>query len=246
MTRTDATAETPTGQRIHLTLEAAGLHANPDQYDSDIHSWRCSYPDLYGPCKCLAELVGELDALLGSSTEQAERLDHDDRDVSVSVWPAVEESSADDGPEAIVVQIDTGVRTRRLRVNINDAPVWDGDPQTDEHPGAWFDAQPHSEQRDQTDMSVDDRQPQAPQDVSDWSDQRRHNMTAATLRLNRTLHARDNVTAVQHALDDLRAALLPADGLPTAEQLETLLVAVQKLYGDTLHAIANNHQERNP
>lgn len=27
---------------------------------SGIHSWRCEYPDRYGPCSCLDELVDDL------------------------------------------------------------------------------------------------------------------------------------------------------------------------------------------
>lgn len=38
-----------------------------------------------------------------------------------------------------VVQIDTTAGAGRVRVNLNDAPVWDGNPATDEHPGAFFD-----------------------------------------------------------------------------------------------------------
>jgi hypothetical protein len=36
-----------------------------------------------------------------------------------------------------VVQIDTPGEGR-LRINLNDAPIWDGDPATDERPGAHF------------------------------------------------------------------------------------------------------------
>jgi hypothetical protein len=42
--------------------------------------------------------------------------------------------TGDDGVP--VVQIDTNEDTGRIRVNINDAPVWDGDPVTDQIPGA--------------------------------------------------------------------------------------------------------------
>lgn len=37
-----------------------------------------------------------------------------------------------------VVQIDTPQHSGRIRVNLNDAPIWDGDPSTDERPGANF------------------------------------------------------------------------------------------------------------
>lgn len=47
---------------------------------------------------------------------------------------------AEGSPEAIVVQIDTGEATGRIRVNLNDAPIWDGNPDTDSVPGAFFDS----------------------------------------------------------------------------------------------------------
>lgn len=48
-----------------------------------------------------------------------------ERDVDVDVWPA----EADD---AIVVQIDTGEKTGRIRVNLNDSPIYDGRTERDE------------------------------------------------------------------------------------------------------------------
>lgn len=68
----------------------------------------------------------------------------DERDLEVGVWPAHPDMAADGGPDAIVVQIDTGESTGRLRVNINDAAVWDGDPETDQRPGAWFHTEPQA------------------------------------------------------------------------------------------------------
>lgn len=44
-------------EKIAWTLEGQGLSAHPDQYDSNIHGWRCEYPDRYGPCSCFEELV---------------------------------------------------------------------------------------------------------------------------------------------------------------------------------------------
>lgn len=37
-----------------------------------------------------------------------------------------------------VVQIDTATGSGRIRINLNDAPIWDGDPDTDARPGAHF------------------------------------------------------------------------------------------------------------
>lgn len=65
-------------------------------------------------------------------------LANDDRDIEVGIWPAHPSMSEDGGPHAIVVQIDTGSATGRIRINLNDAAVWDGDPDLDSHPGAYF------------------------------------------------------------------------------------------------------------
>ncbi|MDU2072532.1 MAG: hypothetical protein E7E98_08495 [Cutibacterium avidum] len=47
-------------ERIDTVLQGAGLSPRPDEFDSSIHSWRCKYPDRYGRCTCLAELVDDL------------------------------------------------------------------------------------------------------------------------------------------------------------------------------------------
>ena len=47
-------------EAIERELLAAGLSDKPDEYDSNIHSWRCEYPERYGPCDCLGELVRDL------------------------------------------------------------------------------------------------------------------------------------------------------------------------------------------
>jgi|GEM_PF-5167419 len=54
------------------------------------------------------------------------------RDEHVSVWNA-----AHDGVP--VVQIDTDGGAGRVRICLNDALIWDGDPDTDERPGRFFD-----------------------------------------------------------------------------------------------------------
>ncbi|AYD87381.1 hypothetical protein SEA_VALENTINIPUFF_86 [Microbacterium phage ValentiniPuff] len=56
------------------------------------------------------------------------------RDLDIGVWEGI---PLDDnpGPRSIVVQIDTGDATGRLRVNVNDGVIWDGNPETDETPG---------------------------------------------------------------------------------------------------------------
>src|SRR5699024_12593684 len=38
----------------------AGLTDRPEQFGDGIHGWRCEYPDRYGRCDCLADLIGDL------------------------------------------------------------------------------------------------------------------------------------------------------------------------------------------
>jgi hypothetical protein len=47
-------------ERLAEALRGAGLSDNPAEFGSDIHSWRCRYPDIYGPCGCFAEVVNDL------------------------------------------------------------------------------------------------------------------------------------------------------------------------------------------
>lgn len=93
---------------------------------------------------------------------QSATLVNDARNLEVGIWPAHPGMATDGGPDAIVVQIDTGENTGRLRVNINDAGVWDGDPQTDHRPGAWFHTEPEAGTEDHSparvNISVEDLQ----------------------------------------------------------------------------------------
>lgn len=59
-------------------------------------------------------------------------------DVEVDTW-----FGEDNTP---VVQIDTPLHHGRLRINLNDGVVWDGDPETDERPGAHAEALPTDRQ----------------------------------------------------------------------------------------------------
>lgn len=101
-------------------------------------------------------------ALMIAAEQHPTTIGSDERDLEVGVWPAHPDMAADGGPDAIVVQIDTGVGTGRLRVNVNDAAVWDGNPETDQRLGAWFHTEPeagtenHSAAR--ANISVDDLQ----------------------------------------------------------------------------------------
>lgn len=60
---------------------------------------------------------------------------NDERDIEVGIWPSAKEDSTD--ADTIVVQIDTGDNTRRVRVNLNDGVVWDGDPGEDDIADSW-------------------------------------------------------------------------------------------------------------
>lgn len=93
-------------------------------------------------------ILVELQKIISDATTAAQHpatLVHEARGLEVGIWPAHPDMAADGGPHAIVVQIDTGESTGRLRVNINDATVWDGDPQTDRRPGGWFHTEPSAE-----------------------------------------------------------------------------------------------------
>lgn len=52
------------GDGVAEVLRANGLTDNPHRYDSSIHSWRCEYPDRYGPCSCFQDLVADLEGLI--------------------------------------------------------------------------------------------------------------------------------------------------------------------------------------
>lgn len=52
-------------------LRESGLTDRPEEFDSDIHSWRCSHPDIYGRCDCFQELAEDLAALLAASLSDA-------------------------------------------------------------------------------------------------------------------------------------------------------------------------------
>ncbi len=56
----DASADT-LRNRIAETLRENGMH---ETAPSTIHSWRCEYPERYGPCPCFAYLVDDLQKLI--------------------------------------------------------------------------------------------------------------------------------------------------------------------------------------
>lgn len=56
---------------IERVLRENGLSDLPGQYDSNIHSWRCEYPERYGPCCCFAELVADLARIIPPEVDRA-------------------------------------------------------------------------------------------------------------------------------------------------------------------------------
>jgi hypothetical protein len=85
----DETAE----QVIERALRGAGLSDLPAEYDSDIHRWRCSYPDIYGPCSCFSETVTDITAALreagllaGGEPITGQELHCDDCQQPYAVW----------------------------------------------------------------------------------------------------------------------------------------------------------------
>lgn len=58
-----------------------------------------------------------------------------DRDLEIGVWPAAVPEDGDD-PDTVVIQIDSGERTKHLRINLNESPIWDGDPEKVDSPEA--------------------------------------------------------------------------------------------------------------
>lgn len=84
------------------------------------------------------QIIAALDA---DRAQRPTELLYDSRDLHVAAWPVHPDMRVAGAPEAIVVQIDTGKATGRVRVNLNDAPIWDGSPDTDSSPGAFFDPQ---------------------------------------------------------------------------------------------------------
>lgn len=59
-------------QAVERVLRENGLTDRPDQCDGSIHSWRCEYPDRYGPCGCFAELTDDLVGVLAGRPASTE------------------------------------------------------------------------------------------------------------------------------------------------------------------------------
>lgn len=55
---------------LEVALRAEGLTDKPDEFDGDMHSWRCSYPEIYGRCSCFAEFVSDLAAAINAHLAQ--------------------------------------------------------------------------------------------------------------------------------------------------------------------------------
>lgn len=77
-------------------------------------------------------LAARAAAPVASGGVQSTSVHHGDP-VTVEVWPPAID-------EATVVQVDTSDGVGRLRININDGAVYDGDPDSDDPPGAFLPA----------------------------------------------------------------------------------------------------------
>jgi len=56
-------------ERLRVVLAENGV----DEAPATLHSWRCEYPERYGKCDCVAELVTDLVAVVAEArTEQRE------------------------------------------------------------------------------------------------------------------------------------------------------------------------------
>jgi hypothetical protein len=47
-------------QSIEDVLRGNGITDRPEEFDSDIHSWRCSHPEIYGRCTCFNDLINDI------------------------------------------------------------------------------------------------------------------------------------------------------------------------------------------
>lgn len=63
---------TPTREQITEVLRGIGLSNEPEKYDSNIHSWRCERPEIYGRCSCFDEAVNDFMVLLAGLAEGSE------------------------------------------------------------------------------------------------------------------------------------------------------------------------------
>lgn len=136
----DAEADT-----LHAAITSAEMRARVAERDRDLIERKLE--DTLNVLRQNREIL---------ATERAERLDADVRisDAQAKALSTIEKianlipapESAELPPFEIstyygtdntpVVEIDTQLIEGRLRINLNDAPIWDGDPETDERPGA--------------------------------------------------------------------------------------------------------------
>ena len=55
--------------QVEAVLRGAGLSDKPEEFDSDMHSWRCQLPERYGRCDCFGELATELSVVLDAARQ---------------------------------------------------------------------------------------------------------------------------------------------------------------------------------
>lgn len=66
---------------VERVLRENGLTDKPGEFDSDIHSWRCSHPDIYGPCECFQELRDDISAAIRAYLLSEPVIQHASREV---------------------------------------------------------------------------------------------------------------------------------------------------------------------
>lgn len=103
-------------ERLRVVLAENGV----DEAPATLHSWRCEYPERYGKCDCVAELVTDLVAVVAEArTEQREadadsirfaRMHRDERRGGLSWWNGMDEA------ERIV----RGVGNQKVGVTVDD------------------------------------------------------------------------------------------------------------------------------
>lgn len=94
------------------------------------------YSDIQGQMNTLqAEALQTIIRISGSLPEPVIDADVVVPDFEIDSWFA-----EDDTP---VVEISTSRLSGRMRVNLNEGVIWDGDPESDERPGTWAEPLPH-------------------------------------------------------------------------------------------------------
>lgn len=134
----------------HVETARARAHnaeINASQYASEAAELR----------RILGAVSAERDDLLGRIVEvQANALDTINRVAAALPEPIIDAEIVEPPFEIVafysadgnvpVVEISTTAISGRVRVNLNEGVIWDGDPESDERPGRWAEPLPHEEE----------------------------------------------------------------------------------------------------